>query len=193
MDLTINGWRYVEAHFYHRAMYLLLAIFTTKPANTTSLNGCDYAAGWLLNGSDYKWLTLRWGSFLWRGNLRVACHFPYKAGQYFFFEWMRLCSCVIADWIWLWIFEALLMLISMKGQCGCCLQFSLLSRPILLFWMDATMQTGDCWIDMTINCWRSVDTHLLAYLRALLKVIGCSRIVQKMHTASIGSQYTVST
>jgi hypothetical protein len=44
MDLTINGSCSVDPHFYHGAMCVWLAIFRTKPANTSSLNGCDYAA-----------------------------------------------------------------------------------------------------------------------------------------------------
>jgi hypothetical protein len=88
------------------------------------------------------------------------------------------------------IVHALLTLVSMTGQCSCGLPFSLLSRPILLLWMDATMQPSDCWIDMTMNHWRFIDAHLWAYLRDLLTVIGCSTIVQKIHTASIGSLFT---
>ena len=90
------------------------------------------------------------------------------------------------------IVDALLTLISMMGQGACGLPFYLLSQPILLLWMDATMQLGDCSIGMTINRWPSVDAPIWAYLRDILTVIGCSTIVQKMHTASIGSQYTVS-
>jgi hypothetical protein len=66
------------------------------------------------------------------------------------------------------------------------------SRLIRLLWVDATMQPGDCWIEMTINRGRSVDAHLQAYLRSLPTVIGCSKIVQKIHSASVGSQYRVS-
>ena len=90
------------------------------------------------------------------------------------------------------IVDTPLTLIFMMGQCACGLRLSLVSRPILLLWMDATMHTGDCWIDMTINRWRSVDAYLWPYLRNLLTVIGCTTIVQNMHAASIGSQYTVS-
>jgi len=49
------------------------------------------------------------------------------------------------------IVGAPLMLISMTGQSACGLPFSLLSWPILLLWMDATLEAVDCWIDMTMN------------------------------------------
>ena len=90
------------------------------------------------------------------------------------------------------IVDAPLTLISITGQGACGLPLYLLRRPILLFWLDTTIQTGDCWMGMTINRWRSIDAHLWAHLRDILTVIGCLPIVQKMHTVSIGSQYTVS-
>jgi hypothetical protein len=86
--------------------------------------------------------------------------------------------------------DAPLMPIYMMRHRACGLPFSLLSQPILLLWKDASLQPGDCWIDMTINDWCSVDAHLWAHLRDILTVIGCSTVVQKIHTASIGSRYT---
>ena len=59
---TRNRWRSVDAHFYHGAICVWLSIFPTKPANTSSLDGCDCAAWWLLNRYDYKSLKLRWHS-----------------------------------------------------------------------------------------------------------------------------------
>jgi hypothetical protein len=88
--------------------------------------------------------------------------------------------------------DALLTLISMTGQGACGCPFYLLRRRILLFGSDGTIQLGDCWMGTIINCWCSVDAHLWAHLRDILTVIGSSTIVQKMHTVSIGSQYTVS-
>jgi hypothetical protein len=41
------------------------------------------------------------------------------------------------------IVDALLTLISITGQYACGFPFSLLSRPILLLSMDATVQPGD--------------------------------------------------
>jgi len=85
-----------------------------------------------------------------------------------------------------------LTLISMIGQGSCGLPFYLLRWPILLLWMDATIQPCDCSMGKTINRWHSVDAHLWAHLRDILTVIGCSKIVQKMYTVSIGSHYTIS-
>jgi len=90
------------------------------------------------------------------------------------------------------IIDAPLTLITITGPAACGLPFSTISQPILHCWMDATMQPGDCWIDMSMNYWHSIDAHLRAYLRYILTVIGCSTIVQIMHTASIDSQCTVS-
>ena len=39
-----------------------LHILPNKLPNTSTLDGCDNAAGWLLNSYDYKWLTLHWCS-----------------------------------------------------------------------------------------------------------------------------------
>jgi len=137
-------------------------------------------------------LTLCWRSFLGCCSDIVFCVFTYKGRQNYDYGYMPLHSPAIIQDVRPEIVDARLMLISMTGQCACGLPFSLLSRPIFLLWMDATMPAGDCWIDMTINHWRSVDAHLWAYLRDLLTVIGCTTIVQNMHTASIGSQYTIS-
>jgi len=90
------------------------------------------------------------------------------------------------------IVDTPLMLISMIGQQACGLPFYLLRRPILLLWMDATMQPCDCRMGKTINRWHSVEAHLWAHLRDILTVFGCSTIVQTMQTVPIGSQYTVS-
>jgi len=90
------------------------------------------------------------------------------------------------------IVDAPLMLIFMMGQVACHLTFYLLSQPILLLWMDATVQPFDCWMGKTINCWRSVDAYLWTHPRDILSMIWCSTILQKMHTVIIGSQYTVS-
>jgi len=49
------------------------------------------------------------------------------------------------------IADAVLTLISITGQYAYGFPFSLLSRSILLLWMDATVQPGDYSIDMTIN------------------------------------------
>ena len=105
---------------------------------------------------------------------------------------MPLHSPVIIQDVRQEIVDALLTLISMTGQGACGLPFYLLSRLKLLLWMDATMQPCDCWIGMTINYWCSIDAHFWTHLRDLLTVIGCSTISHKMHTAPIGSQYTVS-
>ena len=105
---------------------------------------------------------------------------------------MPLHSAVIMQDVGPEIVDTPLTLIPMTGQGACRLSYNLLSRPILPLWIDATMQPGNCWIGMTINRWRSIDAHLWAYLRDILTVIGFPTIVQKMHTASIGSQYTVS-
>jgi len=89
------------------------------------------------------------------------------------------------------IIDAPLTLISMMGQWPCRLPFCLLRWPILLVWMDVTMQPFDCWMGKTINRWHSVDAHLWAHLRDEITVIGCSTIVQKMHTVGTGSQNTI--
>jgi hypothetical protein len=41
-------------------MCVWLAIFATKLATTSSFDGSNYAAGWLLNRHDYKSLALYW-------------------------------------------------------------------------------------------------------------------------------------
>jgi len=138
-----------------------------------------------------KSFTLGWHSFL-GGSSNIICSiFARKGRQYYDYGKMPLHSPGIIQDVRPEIVDAPLMLISMMGQGACGLPFALRSRSILLLWMDATMQPGDCWINMTINRWRSVDAHLWAHLRDILIVIGCSTIVTKMHTASIGSQYTV--
>ena len=139
-----------------------------------------------------KSLTLRWHSFLGSSNDIVCSIFAHTGRQYYHFGQMPLHSPVIIQDVRPEMVDALLTLISMTGQYACGFQFSLLSRAILLLWMNTTMQPGDYKIDMTINRWRSVDAHLWAYLKDLLTVIRCSKIVQKMRIASIGSQYTVS-
>jgi hypothetical protein len=57
-----NCWCSIDAHFYNWASSVWLVILPTKTANTSSLDGCDYAAGWLLNGYDNIWVTLLWRS-----------------------------------------------------------------------------------------------------------------------------------
>jgi len=137
--------------------------------------------------------TLSWHSF-WGGSRDIVCSiFAYNDRQCYYYGWMPLHSPVIIQDVRPEIVDASLMLISMTGQCECGLPLSLLSQQILLLWMGVTMQRGDCWVDMTINRWNSVDVHLRAYPRDLLPVIGCSTIAQKMYTSSIGSQYTIST
>ena len=59
---TRTHWPSVDSHFYVRAMCVWLVIFPTKPANTSSLDGYDYAARWLLNRHDDKLLILHWRS-----------------------------------------------------------------------------------------------------------------------------------
>jgi len=126
-----------------------------------------------------KSLTLHWRSFL-GGSSDIVCRiFAYKGRQYYEYGWKPLHSTVIIQDVRPEIFDAPLTLISMMGQGACGFPFALLSLPILLLWMDATMQPGDCWMDMTINRWHSVDAHLWAHLRDILTVIGCSTIVQK--------------
>jgi len=56
---------------------------------------------------------------------------------------MPLHSPVIIQDVGPEIVDALLTLISIMGQYVCGFPFSLLSRPILLLWMDATVQPGD--------------------------------------------------
>jgi hypothetical protein len=56
---------------------------------------------------------------------------------------MPLHSTVIIQDVGQEIVDALLTLISITGQYACGFPFSLLSRPILLLWMDATVQQGD--------------------------------------------------
>jgi hypothetical protein len=94
------------------------------------------------------------------------------------------------------IAEYLLMVISTTLQWGCGLPFSLLGRPILSLWMDASMQPGGGWIDVTMNCWRSVDAHLWAYPRDLLTVIGCLTIITKyaysLYWQPVYSAYVIS-
>jgi len=90
------------------------------------------------------------------------------------------------------IVDTALTLIVMMGSGMCHLPFYLLKLPILLVWMDATMQRFDCWTGKTINRWHSIDAHLWAHLRDILTVIGCSTIVHTMHTVCFASQYTVS-
>jgi hypothetical protein len=89
------------------------------------------------------------------------------------------------------IVDTPLMLISMMGHGACALPVYLLCLPKLHHWTDATVQPADCWICMAINRWRSSNSHLWAHLRDILRVIGCSTIVHKMHTVSIGRQYSV--
>jgi len=139
-----------------------------------------------------KLLTLRWRSFLGGSSVTVCCAFTYKGCHNYDYGSMPLHIPAMIQDVRPEIVDAPLTLVSMTGQSACRLLFSLRSRPILLLGMDATMQAGDCWIDMTINYWCSVDAHLWGYLRDLLTVIGCTTIVQNMHTASIGSKYTVS-
>jgi hypothetical protein len=139
-----------------------------------------------------KSLTLCWRSFLEGSSHSVCTIFAHKGGKYYNYGLMPLHSPVIIQIVSAEIGDAMLTLISMTGQGGCGLPYSLLSRPILLLWMDATLQQGDCWIDITIHYWHSVATHLWTHLRDILTVNGCATIVQKMHSASIGSQYTVS-
>jgi len=91
------------------------------------------------------------------------------------------------------IVDTMVTLISMMGQGACRLPLYLLRWPILLLWMDVTMQHFDCWMGKTVNHWCSVHTHHRAHLNDILTVIGCSTIVHKMHTVFIGFQYTVST
>jgi len=64
---------------------------------------------------------------------------------------MPLHSPVIIQDVGPEIVDALLTLNSITGQYACRFPFSLLSRPILLRWMDATVQRGDYKIDMTIH------------------------------------------
>jgi hypothetical protein len=140
-----------------------------------------------------KSLTLRWCSFLGGSSSNIVCSiFAHNGCQYYYYGSMPFHSPVIIQDVRPEIIVASLTLIAMTRQCACGLPFSLLSRPILLLWMDATMQPGDCWIDITIKRWSSIDAHVWDFLRDLPTVVGCSTIVQKMHTATIGSQYTVS-
>jgi hypothetical protein len=88
------------------------------------------------------------------------------------------------------IFDTPLTLICMTAKGACSMPYFLLRQPVLLVWMDATMQPAVCWMGMTTNHWRSVDAHIWAHLRDILIVIGCSTIVQKLLTVFIGSQYT---
>jgi len=108
---------------------------------------------------------------------------------------MAQCRCT-AQWLSRMqkpeIIDALFILISMMGHAACCLLFYLYKSPILLLWMDATLQPYDCWMGKTINCKCSDATHIWAHLGAILTVIGCSTAVQNMDIVFIGSQYTVS-
>jgi hypothetical protein len=90
------------------------------------------------------------------------------------------------------ISNTLLILISKTGQEQCGMPLYLPRQPIGFLLKDATMQPGDCWKGIAINRWSSVDAQLWALLSDILTVIGCSTIVQKMHTASIGNQFIVS-
>jgi hypothetical protein len=88
------------------------------------------------------------------------------------------------------IIDTPLTIICMMGQGACSMPYFLLRQPVLLVWMDETMQPAVCWMGMTTNHWCSVDAHIWAHLGDILIVIGCSTIVQKLLTVFIGSQYT---
>jgi len=153
---------------------------------------CCSIAPRLSRMQDQKLLTLRWCSFLGGSSNIVSSSFAHNGRQYYDYGWMPLHSPVIIQDASSEIIDAPLTLISMMAQGACCLPFWLVWRPILLLWIDATMQSYDYWMGKTINCWHSVDAHLWAHLRDIVTVIGCSTIVQKMHTGFIGSLYTVS-
>jgi hypothetical protein len=112
-----------------------------------------------------KSVTLCWRWCLAGSSDIVSSIFAHKGCQYYYYGKMPLHSQVIIQDVRPDIIDDPLTLISMTGQCACGLPFSLLSRPIFLLWMDSTMQPGDCWMDLTINHWRSVDAHF--YDRAM--------------------------
>ena len=139
-----------------------------------------------------KWLTLHWYSFLGGSSIIVCSIVVHIGRQYYDYGKIPLHIPVIIHDVRPQIVDAPLTLISMPGQCACRFPFYLLRRPILRLWMDATMQPGDCWIGITINHWCSIEAYHWAHHRDIVIVIPCSTIIQKMHTAFIGSQYTVS-
>jgi hypothetical protein len=98
-----------------------------------------------------KLLTLCRPSFLGGSSDIVLSIFAHKGRKYYDYCLMLWHFSVIIQDIRPEIFDALVTLISMMGQGACYLQFYLLWRPILYFWLDATMQPGDWWMGMTIN------------------------------------------
>jgi len=141
---------------------------------------------------DQKSLTLHWCTFLGGSSDIFSCIFAHKGHQYYDCGEMPMHSPVIIHDAWPEIIDAPLMLISMREQGACRLPIYPLRLPILLVWMEATMQPCDCWKGKTINPWCSVGAHPWAHYRDILTVVGCSTIVPKIHTVFFGSQYTVS-
>jgi hypothetical protein len=135
-----------------------------------------------------KSFLLRWQWFLGGSSDAICTIFAHRGRHYYDYGYIPLHSQVIIQDVRPEIIDVPLTLISIMGQGVCGFPSSLIIRLILLLWRDVTMQPGDCWIDMTMNRWCSVDAHLRAHLRDILTVIGYSSIVQKIHTASIGSQ-----
>jgi len=139
-----------------------------------------------------KSLTLCWSSFLGGSKDIVSSIVAHSGRQYYHYGWMPLYSPVIIQDERTEIVDAPLTLISMMEYRACCFPFYQVGGPIFHRWMEATTQPCDCWMCKTIHCWCTVDTYLWAHLRDIPAVIGCSTIVQRMHTVFIGSQYTVS-
>jgi len=135
-----------------------------------------------------KSLTIHWRSFLGSGSHIVSSIFAHIGGQYFHFGLYLLHSPVMAQDARPEIVDAPFMLISRMGQCVCHFLFYLQRQWILPLWKDVTMQPFDCRKRKTKNRWRSVVAHL----KDILKVIGCSTIVCKIDQVIIGSQYMVS-
>jgi len=108
---------------------------------------------------EQKSLTLRWRSFSWWGREGIAICFAYKGSQKFLYGWLQRIGGVISQDTWPKIIDTLLTLIFMMGQGGYCCLFCLKRQPKIPLWQTTTYRRCDCPGCMTINCWRSVDTH----------------------------------
>jgi len=180
-----------DTHFYVVVAISFIEFLPTKVGDGIIMDYHHSIGLKISKMQDKSWLTLCWFSFSWDSSGINSSIFAHKGLKYFHYGLMLLHSPVIIEDGRPYIVDALLMLISMMRQGACRLPFYLLCWPILPLWMDATMQPCDSWKGKTMNHCCSIDAHLWADLRDLLTVIGCSTIVQKMHTVFIGRQYTI--
>jgi hypothetical protein len=82
-------WRYVDADFHNRVMYMSCTVSVGKAATISYINHCHIAAIRLAKMQEIKSFTLHWYWFSGWGSNYTATDFASKGGQYLIYAWLQ--------------------------------------------------------------------------------------------------------